>query len=119
MECAAIFSGGDLRIGSLCAGQRVFSIAINGQTVGEDVFNPGWTDYSKRVQYSVYDVTALLRPGENALGALLGDASELRLIHGRGGGRIRVALHQWLRHVSSVRDFRLDPRNDGVTIVRS
>ena len=34
---------------------------------------PGWTDYCQRVQYGVYDVTGLLRTGENVLGAVLGD----------------------------------------------
>jgi dsDNA-specific endonuclease/ATPase MutS2 len=48
--------------------------------------------------------------------ALLADVSELRLIHGRGGGRIRAALHRRLQKTPTVR-FRLDPRNEGVTIV--
>lgn len=51
----------------------VFECSINGQTVGEDVFAPGWTDYHQRVQYLTYDVTALLKQGNNAIGALLGD----------------------------------------------
>jgi dsDNA-specific endonuclease/ATPase MutS2 len=50
--------------------------------------------------------------------ALLADRSELRVIHGRGSGRIRAALHRWLRDVMAVSAFRLDPRNAGVTIVR-
>lgn len=49
--------------------------------------------------------------------ALLADLAELRFIHGRSGGRIRAALHQRLRQIPTVRGFRLDPRNDGVTIV--
>jgi len=49
--------------------------------------------------------------------ALLADNGELRLIHGRSGGRIRAALHRHLRETSSVRSFRIDPRNEGVTIV--
>jgi alpha-L-rhamnosidase len=47
--------------------------SINGHNVSDDVFAPGWTDYNKRIQYQVYDVTHLLHEGENALGALLGD----------------------------------------------
>jgi len=50
-----------------------YECSINGQTVGEDVLAPGWTDYRKRIQYQVYDVTTLLHEGENALGAVLGD----------------------------------------------
>ncbi len=49
--------------------------------------------------------------------ALLADETEVRLIHGRSGGRIRGALHRRLRELPSVRAFRLDPHNPGVTIV--
>ncbi len=51
----------------------LYECSINGQIVGEDVLTPGWTDYGKRIQYKVYDVTDLLHEGENALGAILGD----------------------------------------------
>jgi alpha-L-rhamnosidase len=51
----------------------VYEPHLNGATVGEDVFAPGWTDYDTRVQYQVYDVTGQLRQGENVLGAILGD----------------------------------------------
>ena len=55
---------------------------------------------------------------ESALNeALLADVEVLRLIHGRSGGRIRAALHRRLRELPSVRSFRIDPRNEGVTIV--
>lgn len=61
---------------------------------------------------------ALVR-AEHALNdALLADCAELRLIHGRSGGRIRAALHRRLRDIPGIRGFGLDPRNAGVTIVR-
>lgn len=64
-------------------------------------------------------VEAALARAEQALNeALLADVAELRLIHGRSGGRIRAALHRRLREIPSVRGFHLDPRNDGVTLVR-
>ncbi len=63
-------------------------------------------------------VEEALARAEDALNdALLADVAELRFIHGRSGGRIRGALHQRLRDIVSVRAFRLDPRNHGVTIV--
>ena len=37
------------------------------------MLNPGWTDYKKRVVYHTYDITALLRHGDNTLGAIVGD----------------------------------------------
>jgi alpha-L-rhamnosidase len=51
----------------------LYEFTINGQRVGEDELAPGWTDYAKRVRYQVYDVAGLLHPGENVLGAVLGD----------------------------------------------
>jgi alpha-L-rhamnosidase len=51
----------------------LYECSINGRLVSDDVFNPGWTDYSKRVQYKVYDVVDLLHQGENLIGAILGD----------------------------------------------
>lgn len=63
-------------------------------------------------------VERALERAERALDdALRGDLEELRFIHGKSGGRIRAALHRWLKAISSVRSFRVDPRNDGVTIV--
>ena len=59
---------------------RVYATAIglyechlNGVRIGEAVLTPGWTDFSKHIQYQVYDVTELLQQGANAFGAILGD----------------------------------------------
>lgn len=49
--------------------------------------------------------------------ALLGSVDEVRIIHGRSGGRLRAAAHARLRELPSVRAFRIDPRNAGVTVV--
>jgi alpha-L-rhamnosidase len=38
---------------------------LNGQRVGDQIFTPGYTTYDKRLQYQVYDVTALLQKGDN------------------------------------------------------
>ncbi len=50
-----------------------YELHLNGQKVGDQALTPGWTVYGKRLQYQVYDVTGLLKPGQNAVGALLGD----------------------------------------------
>ena len=49
-----------------------YQLYLNGQRVGSDILAPGWTDYRKRIVYQVYDVTSQLRPGSNAVGAILG-----------------------------------------------
>ena len=50
-----------------------YRMLLNGQRIGEDALTPGFTDYSKRLQYQTYDVTKLVTNGQNALGALLGE----------------------------------------------
>ncbi|HVC48098.1 MAG TPA: family 78 glycoside hydrolase catalytic domain [Terracidiphilus sp.] len=63
----------------------MYEMFLNGRRVGEQVIHPsdeklsegapvmapGWTDYRERVLYQTYDVTALLKQGRNAVGALL------------------------------------------------
>ncbi len=50
----------------------MYEAQINGKRVGDAYFTPGWTSYNKRLQYQVYDVTALLKEGKNAIGVTLG-----------------------------------------------
>ncbi len=51
----------------------LYELHLNGQRVGDGQLTPGWTSYKHRIQYQSYDVTNLLQPGNNALGAMLGD----------------------------------------------
>jgi len=52
----------------------IHDLHLNGTCVTEaDFFNPGWTDYGKRVYTRTYDVTPLVKPGANAFGAVLAD----------------------------------------------
>jgi alpha-L-rhamnosidase len=51
----------------------IYEVYLNGQRVGDDYFNPGLTQYNKTHLYQTFDVTNYIRPGENALGALLGE----------------------------------------------
>jgi alpha-L-rhamnosidase len=55
------------------SGLGYYELRLNGQRVGDQVLDPGWTSYSKRVFYSIYDVTALVRKGRNAAGLMLGN----------------------------------------------
>jgi alpha-L-rhamnosidase len=54
------------------AGLGYYELRINGQRVGDHVLDPGWTDYSKRVLYVTYDVGGMLRQGNNAIAAVVG-----------------------------------------------
>jgi DNA mismatch repair protein MutS2 len=49
--------------------------------------------------------------------ALLDGRRQVHVIHGRGGGRLKAAVHTRLAQLRSLRGFRIDPGNPGVTIV--
>ncbi len=51
----------------------VYELQLNGKRVGDDYFNPGFTQYNRTQLYQTYDVTGLLVAGKNALGAELGE----------------------------------------------
>jgi alpha-L-rhamnosidase len=50
-----------------------FDLHLNGERVNSSHFDPGWTDYHKRLYYRAYDVTRVVHSGENVLGAILAD----------------------------------------------
>lgn len=51
----------------------LYEAQINGKRIGDAYFTPGWTAYKKRLQYQVYDVTAMVNKGANAIGVTLGN----------------------------------------------
>ncbi len=71
------------------SGLGYYELRLNGQRVGDEVLDPGWTTYAKRVLYSTYDVTDQLKPGHNALGVMLGNGW-FNLIPLRLFGRINL-----------------------------
>ncbi|MFV0329317.1 MAG: family 78 glycoside hydrolase catalytic domain [Dysgonomonas sp.] len=54
-------------------GLGFYECYINGHRVGDDVFAPTATDYTKHVNYNTYDVSDLLSEGENTIGVILGN----------------------------------------------
>jgi alpha-L-rhamnosidase len=54
-------------------GLGYYEAFVNGRRIGDQVLDPGWTMYRKRVFYSTYDVTRELREGRNCLAATLGN----------------------------------------------
>ena len=49
--------------------------------------------------------------------AMLAGLDEVRIVHGRSGGRLKAAVHRRLRLLPSVARYRLDPANPGQTLV--
>jgi hypothetical protein len=54
-------------------GLGLYELRLNGQKIGDQVLAPGWTNYRKTCLYTMYDVTAQLTRGRNALGIILGN----------------------------------------------
>jgi len=55
------------------SGLGYYELRINGKKVGDYVLDPGWTDYSKRILYTIYDVGGYLKEGLNVVGIILGN----------------------------------------------
>jgi alpha-L-rhamnosidase len=76
---AQIHLRSEFRLGKKVAKARMhvtaqggYEMHINGNRVSEDYLNPGMSTYAKTLTYHTYDVTDMLSPGANAVGALLG-----------------------------------------------
>jgi alpha-L-rhamnosidase len=78
-----------------------YRLTVNGAPAGPGAFLPDWTDYRHRLTYQTYDVTPLLRRGENAMGVLLGAGwyasrmgySSRRYAYGPPPVRLLLELH--------------------------
>lgn len=62
-----------LRARAYVCGLGYHEFYVNGQKIGEDVLNPGTTDYSKHVLYCTYPFEEQLVGGENVIGAIVGE----------------------------------------------
>jgi alpha-L-rhamnosidase len=113
----------------------LYEIRINGQRVGDHVLAPDWTDYRKRVRYQAYDVSSLLKQGDNAMAALLGNGwyaghignggfqffgkvpallTQLEVMHSDGSVQRIVSDAGWKIHASPIlaSDFMLGESYD-------
>lgn len=52
--------------------QGTYEMFINGEKVGDGLFNPGNEEYSTYMPYQIYDVTDMLQSGDNAIGVQMG-----------------------------------------------
>jgi alpha-L-rhamnosidase len=50
-----------------------YEFSLNGQKVGKSLFAPLWTDYDKSVFYNTFDLSSILKEGENAIGVIMGN----------------------------------------------
>jgi alpha-L-rhamnosidase len=87
-----------LRISAL----GLYRAFINGQRVGNDLLTPGWTSYWDRLSYQTYDVSALLRDGENTMDIWLGDGwYRSRMMWPR-----QEILNTWGKEIGAIAELR-------------
>ncbi|MGG9960376.1 family 78 glycoside hydrolase catalytic domain [Ferruginibacter sp. SUN106] len=55
------------------SGLGQYELSINGEKIGNSFLAPGWTNYDKKVLYNIYDVTNIVKQGDNVIGAIVGN----------------------------------------------
>lgn len=82
-----------------------YEFTINGKKVGDELFAPLWSDYDKTLYYNTFDITNILKKGENAFGVMLGNG-----FYNVQGGRyikLRVSFGApalWLKTIIQYQD---------------
>ncbi|RYY62540.1 MAG: alpha-rhamnosidase [Chitinophagaceae bacterium] len=67
------------------SGLGLYELYINGKKAGNDVLAPTVSEYNKRIFYNTYDVTSLVKNGNNCAGVILGNGRYfgMRNYHGK------------------------------------
>jgi hypothetical protein len=89
-----------------------YEVSINGMNVTTNVLTPGWTEYTKTCLYDTYDVTALIRGGDNAVGILLGNG----MYRVAKGGRY-AKFEKSFGPLQAIARIRLEYEDGSVTII--
>lgn len=61
-------------------GLGLFEASINGKKVGDTFFDPGESNFGKRVYYCTYDITSMVHEGLNEIGITLGNGQYTNFI---------------------------------------
>lgn len=76
-----------------------FELSINGQKIGDDFLDPGWTKYEKEAMYVTFDVTRNMRIGKNEINVMLGNGfyniprvGYYKLVGSFGAPKLRMLL---------------------------
>lgn len=97
ISCARLYSTALGVYENFINGQRVGAIGEDGQVRYHEL-KPGSSEMAKRKYYSTYDVTSMLRQGENVLAALTGNGWWNSLIAANYGKRIAYLCKLVIRY---------------------
>ncbi|MDR1880809.1 MAG: family 78 glycoside hydrolase catalytic domain [Tannerellaceae bacterium] len=82
------------------SGMGHFELFLNGHKVGDHFLDPGWTKYDKHALYLSFDLTGLLKRGNNAVGVMLGNGfyntpreRYLKLVASYGAPKMIMKIH--------------------------
>ncbi|WP_194766535.1 family 78 glycoside hydrolase catalytic domain [Tamlana sp. I1] len=67
------------------SGLGYYELFINGERIGNQVLDPGWTDYRKTILYATHDITEQIQNGENLAGVMLGRGNYGQLAYDHWG----------------------------------
>ncbi len=93
----------------------IYKASINGNTVGEDYFTPGWTVHEKRLQYQIYDVTDLLQNGDNAVGLTITNG----WYHRYTNWLIWSPQDKWNNQICGILELRIQFDDGEIQIIKS
>lgn len=87
----------------------IYEASLNGVRVGDDELTPGYTQYEKRLQVQSYDVTDLVRTGDNALVVELSDG------WWRGQVGLFRSSDQWGERTELLAELELEAADGSIT----
>lgn len=95
-------------------GLGCYEASINGVKVGQSLFPPGWTNYSKTCLYDTYDVTSMVTSGSsnNAIGVVLANG-----MYNEQGGRYTRFTTNAFGEKKVIGQLRLEYSNGTVAFV--
>ncbi|WP_158839192.1 family 78 glycoside hydrolase catalytic domain [Polaribacter sp. L3A8] len=67
------------------SGIGYYELFINGKRIGNQVLDPGWTDYRKTILYATHDITNEVQDGANLAGVMLGRGNYGQLAYDHWG----------------------------------
>ncbi len=92
-------SGGIATATASVCGLGHFELYVNGEKAGDHFLDPGWTDYAKEALYVDFDVTEMLKKGDNVIDVMLGNGfynvprtRYVKLVGSFGQPKLRMSL---------------------------